>query len=107
MKLFQEYYAQKGVFENDVYMGIPEALAALKEAGIRLYVATAKPELFAVKILDRLALSPFFTDVIGADMEEKLTQLFISVQKGDKEINQYINRTRFLKNYLQIKEPMI
>lgn len=71
LALFQEYYARQGVLENDVYQGIPDALSSLKAEGIRLYVATAKPELFAVKILDRLALSSFFTDVIGADMEEK------------------------------------
>ncbi len=70
LALFQEYYARKGVFENNLYDGIKETLSALKERQNMLYLVTSKPELFAKQILDRLALTPFFTDIIGADMAE-------------------------------------
>ena len=38
--------------ENRVYDGVREAIAALVDAGLRLAVATSKPETFAVQILE-------------------------------------------------------
>ena len=38
---YREYFAPTGKFENVVYDGIPEMLAALKEAGFTLAVATS------------------------------------------------------------------
>ncbi len=70
LRLFQSYYAARGIWENRVYNGIREMLAVLKERGTHLYVVTSKPEHFAKKILERFALAPFFEDVIGADMAE-------------------------------------
>ncbi len=70
LSLFQKYYAEKGVFESALYDEIPEVLTALKAQGCALYVVTSKPEHFARKTLDRLAITPFFTDIIGADMQE-------------------------------------
>jgi phosphoglycolate phosphatase len=70
IRKFQEYYAERGIWENRVYGGIAEALAALKEKGARLYVVTAKPHRFAVQIIERFGLSPFFESVTGADMSE-------------------------------------
>ena len=71
LRLFQEYYAARGIWENEIYEGIKEALFALKESGIRLFVVTAKPEPFAKKVLDHFGLTSFFEDIIGADMAEK------------------------------------
>jgi len=46
--LYRARYTEVGLFENRVYEGIPEALAALRDAGHRLFVATAKPHAYAV-----------------------------------------------------------
>ena len=53
IQYYREYYAPKGIFENEVYEGIPEMLAHLTEAGFTLLVATSKPTVFARKVLDR------------------------------------------------------
>ena len=68
--VFREYFEPKGIFENSVYPGIPEALQYLKDHGKHLIVATAKPEEFAKRILDRFELTPYFEFVGGATMEE-------------------------------------
>lgn len=68
MRIYREYYEKNGMFQNSVYAGIPEMLAALKAAGKRLCVATGKPEKFAVPILQHYELAPFF-DVIGGSDE--------------------------------------
>ena len=41
---FREYFPTKGLFENEVYPGIPALLADLKAAGKTVLIATSKPE---------------------------------------------------------------
>ena len=64
---YREYYAPKGIFENSVYPGIPQALAALKAAGSKLYVATSKPTFMSEQIVERFGLAPYFLTVSGSD----------------------------------------
>ena len=73
VSIFREYYQKIGIFENKVYDGVPEMLAALKQAGFTLAVATSKPEVFAERILERFGLASYFTAVAGATMDEKRT----------------------------------
>ncbi len=68
---YREYYREKGIWENKVYDGIPELLAALRSAGRKLLVATSKPEEFAVQILEHFGLSPYFAFVSGASMDSR------------------------------------
>lgn len=68
---FQEYFSQKGLFENEVYDGIPEMLCALKEKGECLSLATSKPEVFALRILEHFDLQRYFDFVCGAEIDEK------------------------------------
>ena len=44
---YREYYAPKGIFENEVYPGIPCLLAATAAAGCVNVMATSKPTPFA------------------------------------------------------------
>ena len=70
---FRVYFQDRGILENELYAGIPEALQALKEAGATLIVATSKPEVFAERILERFDLRKFFTVVAGSTMDESRT----------------------------------
>jgi phosphoglycolate phosphatase len=45
-------------------------LAALREAGHRLFVATSKPESMAIEILKKFNLTGFFEKIYGASMDE-------------------------------------
>jgi phosphoglycolate phosphatase len=67
---YREYFADKGLFENKVYDGIPELLHTLKESGKVLIVATSKPEEYSVRILEHFGLDKFFTAVCGSNMDE-------------------------------------
>lgn len=67
---YREYYQKDGIFENEVYDGIPELLETLKGAGKTLIVATSKPELFAEQILEHFKLAPYFDCIAGASMDE-------------------------------------
>ena len=66
IKKYREYFAEKGLFENSVYPGIPELLNTLKQAGKKLVVATSKPEDFSVRIIEHFNLSQYFENVCGS-----------------------------------------
>ena len=68
--VFRSRYTTVGKFENFPYPGIPELLQKLKAAGNRLYVATSKPEVMAVEILNKFELSQYFDLICGATLDE-------------------------------------
>lgn len=70
MHLYREYFAETGIFENEVYDGIPALLEHLQKAGKRLILATSKPEPFARRIMEHFSLSPYFDFIGGSDMEQ-------------------------------------
>jgi phosphoglycolate phosphatase len=71
--LYRERYTDQGIFENAVYDGIPEALALIRDGGARLFLATSKPEVFAVRILERFGLSRFFHRAYGSELDNTRT----------------------------------
>ena len=66
--VFRSRYIPIGKFENTPYPGIRELLEALKNRGWKLYVATSKPEVTAVEILEHFDLAKYFRLICGADM---------------------------------------
>lgn len=66
---YRERYREAGMYENDVYDGIPELLEALRARGKRIFLATSKPEEFAKKILEYLKLDEYFDLIAGATFD--------------------------------------
>lgn len=69
VRIFRSRYVPIGKFENRPYEGIREALEALLRQGSRLYVATSKPEVTALEILEHFDLSQYFTKICGATLD--------------------------------------
>ncbi|MGY4708910.1 HAD-IA family hydrolase [Mycolicibacterium sp. CBM1] len=59
-------YTSRGWAMNSLFDGIPELLADLRAAGVRLAVATSKAEPTARRILDHFGLSGYFDVIAGA-----------------------------------------
>ena len=57
-----------GIFENSLCPGIPVALERLAGAGLQLSVVTAKPTVFARRVLAHFGLGAFFDGVYGPDV---------------------------------------
>ena len=68
--VYREYFSVKGLYENEVYPGIPELLQTLKAQGKTVVLATSKPEKFAVEILRHFGLYDYFDIIAGASMDE-------------------------------------
>jgi phosphoglycolate phosphatase len=66
---YRERFGTVGLFENEIYEGIPKMLAALQKDGHTLYVATSKPTVFARKIIDHFGLQRFFKGIYGCELD--------------------------------------
>jgi len=66
---YREHYAGGAMYDTSVFAGVAELLSALSGLGVRLAVATSKPEHFAVPIVERLGLAGFFEVIGGDDLE--------------------------------------
>ena len=69
IRVFRSRYVPIGIFENYPYPGIRELLEGLKNKGIRLFVATSKPEEMALKVLNRFELASYFEKICGATLD--------------------------------------
>lgn len=74
VKVYREYFSTKGLFENSVYPGIENLLEKLKKNQKHLVVATSKPELFALQILEHFNLSKYFEFICGSLMDESRSE---------------------------------
>ena len=66
---YRERFSTVGLFENEVYDGIPEALEALQKNGHRLYVATSKPVVYAEQIITHFGLQRYFKCIYGSELD--------------------------------------
>lgn len=71
---YREYFSVTGLFENRVYDGIPQLLQALRAAGKTLVLATSKPEVFTLRILDKFDLTQYFDYVGAASLDSSRSQ---------------------------------
>lgn len=69
LQYYREYFTAGGLYENAVYDGMEELLQKLQNQGKTLFVATSKPTIFSIKILDHFGLSRFFKAVIGSELD--------------------------------------
>ena len=72
--VYREYFIPKGMFENQVYPGVPALLDHLCASGKKLYLATSKPEPFAKEILSHFRLDGYFTFIGGSTLDETRTR---------------------------------
>lgn len=67
VRIFREYYRDGAVLHAEPYQGMTELCEMLISRGIKLGVATNKPNRFAVALINNFGLSPYFSCVKGAD----------------------------------------
>lgn len=64
-------FSKIGMFENAVYDGIPELLGELRAKGYILAVATSKPEVYTLQILEHFHLTEYFQVIAGSDIHRE------------------------------------
>lgn len=68
-ELFRVRYRAQGWKENRVYAGIAPLLKALKQQGVYLAIASAKPEVFVHQIADHFGIEKYFDRIVGITFE--------------------------------------
>ncbi|GAB4348480.1 MAG: HAD family hydrolase [Candidatus Abyssubacteria bacterium] len=69
VEYYREYFSEKGIYQNEVYPGIPELLEGLRDDGRKLVVATYKAAVFADRVLDHFGLRHHFVSVVGNTLD--------------------------------------
>ncbi|MCB1682841.1 MAG: HAD hydrolase-like protein [Pseudomonadales bacterium] len=66
---YRERFTETGLYENQVYSGMPQVLDTLRHHGARLHVASSKPLIYVERILNHFELSAYFDTVFGAELD--------------------------------------
>jgi len=77
LEAYRERFAVTGLYENKVFPEVAETLAELKRRGYRLFLATAKPTVYARQILEHFELDQYFKGIYGSELNGDRTN------KGD------------------------
>lgn len=68
---YSERYAEKGMYETNVFEGVKEMLSELKKQGKKLAVTTSKSQNFAQKMIEHFGLNEYFDIISGNRLGQK------------------------------------
>ncbi|MBU3812760.1 MAG: HAD family hydrolase [Candidatus Niameybacter stercoravium] len=66
---YREYFKPIGLYENEVYPGIVALLEELHSRGMKLFIATSKPTVFASQIAAHFNMDKYFTEIVGSQLD--------------------------------------
>lgn len=70
---YRHYYdVENGMYNATVFAGVEDLLKELVKRGYCLFVCTSKPEPTARKLLKKLEIDKYFTDICGATFDAKI-----------------------------------
>lgn len=71
IKTFRKYYHTEGIYQSYMYDGMKELLENLKATGIKVAIASSKPQIMIEKLLEKYNLFPLFDNIIGSNGAER------------------------------------
>ena len=63
---YRQHYGESGFLGSEPYAGIGSSLEEMRQAGLRIYLATSKRETFASRILHHLGFATHFDGIHGS-----------------------------------------
>ncbi|MBQ3255678.1 MAG: HAD hydrolase-like protein [Rikenellaceae bacterium] len=66
---YREYFAVKGLYENELFEGIPELLSDCRKAGYKISMATSKPTHYAKIIAEHFDIARYFDAIHGSSLD--------------------------------------
>jgi phosphoglycolate phosphatase len=94
IEIYREYYKDKGIFENLVYVNIEVMLQELNNRKLNVYLATSKATLYSRQILEHFGLMKYFKAAEGSNYDGTRTK--------KEEVITYIIETYGLTNLDEI-----
>ena len=71
---YRERFSDIGWRENEIIDGVPQMLEELKKSGKTICLATSKPEVYAVKILELFDILKYFDVIVGAKLDRSVCE---------------------------------
>ena len=63
---YRQHYGESGFLGSEPYPGIGSSLGEMRQAGLRIYLATSKRKTFASRILHHLGFATYFDGIHGS-----------------------------------------
>ncbi len=70
IKKYRERYRAKGIYECELYDGFPEILDTLHDNGIKIGIASSKPESLIYGVADFLGVTEKFDAIVGVQLDD-------------------------------------
>lgn len=70
IKKYRERYKIKGIYECELYDGMTELLDQLRSRGVKLGIASSKPEHLIYSVADYLGLTVKFDAIVGVQVDD-------------------------------------
>ncbi len=67
---YRELYKDNAMYRLNLFDGVEEMLKEMKKQGIKLAIASSKPEKFFAKLLEHLGITQYFDVVCGASFDD-------------------------------------
>ena len=94
VKKFRERYTNIGLYESELYDGVKELLARLKDDGIKIGIASSKPQAYVEKLLEKFNVIKYFDSICAvsftADCETKASIISRCLAELDAKGNEAI-----------------
>ena len=65
---YRVYYSQGGMYELDLYDGIPETLERIRARGLIMGIASSKPGVYLQKLLEHLGVAQYFSCISAPEI---------------------------------------
>ena len=98
---FRERYVPIGVYESSPFSGIKELLIRLRQAGLKLGVATSKPQTLAELLLERANMKDCFDVIVGSapgpgnDQKWQIVQRALALSETAPEAAVLVGDTKY------------
>jgi phosphoglycolate phosphatase len=94
VRLYREYFSEKGVYENRLYDGAKDLLEGLSQAGKSIYLATSKPDRYVGVILEYFKIDHYFDGISAANIDRNIlhkTDVLGELFRNHSEINKSVS----------------
>lgn len=69
LSIYRQRFTRIGLYENDLYPDVLDALARIKQSEINIFLSTSKPWVYAERILEYFRLTPYFSGIYGSELD--------------------------------------
>lgn len=91
---YRERFHNIGMYENELYPGIPELLQYLTNCSATLAMATAKPQVYAIPIAEHFNMAHYFKAMVGSSLDGKLDNKALVIAEALRQLGAETAETR-------------